>query len=81
LYLANPPKEYAPPGEVIESYSVGEKTYNVYKSSLLDEATVTLVERLQIFVLLFIEGGSYIDTTDIKWQIFLLYLPTRLLLH
>jgi histone acetyltransferase 1 len=73
LYLANP--SFNPPGEIIDSYHVNSNTYSVYKSSLEDEDTITLVDRLQLLVLLFIEGGSYIDTSDDRWQIYILYAP------
>ena len=72
LYLANP--RFEPPGEEIDSYMVGDATYTVYKSSLKDPKTVSLVDRLQIFVLFFIEGGSFIDTEDDRWQIYILYI-------
>ena len=70
LYLANP--SFNPPGELIHTYTINSNSYAVYKSSLRDAATVSLVRRLQLFILLFIEGGSYIDTTDDRWQIYLL---------
>jgi histone acetyltransferase 1 len=71
LHLANP--SFNPPGEKIDSYTVNSNTYTVYKSSLRDQNTIALVDRLQIFILLFIEGGSFIDTSDDRWQIFTLY--------
>lgn len=70
LYLSNP--SFKPPGEAVDSYTVNSKLYTVYKSSLQDEETVRLVNRLQLFVLLFIEGGSYIDINDDRWQIYVL---------
>jgi hypothetical protein len=45
----------------------------VCKSSLQDLDTVKLVERLELLALLYIEGGSYIDTSDDRWQIYILY--------
>lgn len=71
LYLANP--SFQPPGQVVDSYAVGSNTYTVYKSSLKDQSTQLLVKRLELSVLLFIEGGSFIDTTDDRWQIYILY--------
>ena len=70
VYLANP--SFAPPGQLIDSYDIDSVTYSVYKSSLRDQETVTLVQRLQLLVLLLIEGGSYIDTSDDRWQIYIL---------
>jgi histone acetyltransferase 1 len=78
MYLANP--SFTPPGELIDSYTLSSNTYSVYKSSLRDPQTVALVERLQLLVILFIEGGSYIDTSDDRWQICILYYTFQLLL-
>jgi histone acetyltransferase 1 len=72
MYLANP--SFKPPGDAIDSYTLNSNTYTVYKSTLEDPDTVTLLHRLQIFVLLFVEGGSYIEATDDRWQIYLLCL-------
>ena len=45
----------------------------VFQSSLKDPETVKLVDRLEFLVLLFIEGGSYIDLADDRWQVYILY--------
>jgi len=61
------------PGTLIDSYTDNSKRYIVFQSSLKDPETVKLVERLEFLVLLFIEGGSYIDIADDRWQIYILY--------
>ena len=71
MHLANP--SFTPPGQLIDSYVANSNTYSVYKSSLQDPNTLELVNRLQLFVLLFIEGGSFIDVSDDRWQIYVLY--------
>ena len=68
---------FSPPGEVIESYEVNGNTYTVYRASLRDPSALTLVSRLQILVLLFVEGGTYIDTSDDRWQIYILCAPCQ----
>jgi len=73
MYLANP--NFKPPGQKVDEYTANGKTYMVYKSSLADSETVALVDRLQILILFYIEGGSYIDTSDDRWQIYILYKP------
>lgn len=70
LYLANP--SFSHPGDFVDSYYVNSNTYSVYKSTLKDQNAITLVDRLQLLALLFIEGGSYIDTSDDRWQIYIL---------
>ena len=72
MYLANP--KFVPPGEKIDEYTANGNEYTVYKSSLSNSETVSLVDRLQLLILLFIEGGSYIDTSDDRWQIYILFL-------
>ena len=71
MHLANP--HFTPPGHLIESYVANSNTYSVYKSSLQDPITAELVNRMQLYVLLFIEGGSFIDVSDDRWQIYILY--------
>lgn len=71
MYLANP--SFTTPGTLIDSYTVDSKKYMVFQSSLKDPETVKLVDRLEFLVLLFIEGGSYIDLADDRWQVYILY--------
>lgn len=75
MYLANP--QFNPPGEKIDEYTANGNTYTVYKSSLADAETVSLVDRLQLLILLYIEGGSYIDTFDDRWQTYILFALIR----
>jgi histone acetyltransferase 1 len=70
LYLANP--VFNPLGELIDSYELHGNSYLVYRSSLSDPNTLAVVNRLQVFVVLLIEGGSYIDDEDDRWQIYIL---------
>lgn len=65
------------PGELVGSYSSGGNEYNIYKSKLSDPATLELHKRMQIFVLLFIEAGSYIDPSDDKWDLYFVYEKTE----
>lgn len=72
-YLESP--SFTMPGTLIDSYTADSKSYLVCKSSLQDHNTVKLVERLELLVLLFIEGGSFIDLADDRWQVYILYSP------
>lgn len=56
--------------EKIDEYTSKKEDYVVYKTNFRNEYSVKLLKRLQIFVLFFIEAGSYIDTTDLKWDLF-----------
>lgn len=63
--------------ELINTYNVKNEEFSIFKTSFQStegEKTkaVDLMKRLQIFVLLFIEAGSYIDTSDELWDLFIL---------
>ncbi len=63
------------PGEFIYGYESeeGGGYFGIFKTNLKDLLSLKLHLRMQIFVLLFIEAGSYIDETDPQWELFLLY--------
>lgn len=68
--------DWTPPGELATTFTKDGETYEVWKGSLADPAVRQLVKRIQIFVPLFIEGGTYIHTDepdDDRWTIFFLY--------
>ncbi|KAK3380222.1 acyl-CoA N-acyltransferase [Lasiosphaeria ovina] len=67
---------WTPPGELVTTFASGAATYEVWKSNLADPAVKQLVTRIQIFVPLFIEGGTDIDVDDPdadRWTVFFLY--------
>lgn len=62
------------PGEKMISFNDTEGTeFSVYKSDFKDLKCKTLHSRMEIFVLLFIEAGGYIDDTDEHWEVYILY--------
>ncbi|KAK9469640.1 acyl-CoA N-acyltransferase [Lipomyces arxii] len=65
--------EFTPPGVLMSSYSHDNKSYEVWKAPISDPLQQVLHYRMQIFVLLLVEGGSYIDATDDRWWIYTLY--------
>nr|ANS59908.1 putative B-type histone acetyltransferase HAT1 [Pestalotiopsis microspora] len=77
------PADWTPPGELIKTFERDGETYEVWKGNLADQAVKQLVKRLQILVLLYIEGGSYIgedaDGNDepeyslARWDVYFLY--------
>ncbi|KAK9772615.1 putative Histone acetyl transferase HAT1-like protein [Seiridium cardinale] len=77
------PTSWTPPGELIKTFERGSETYGVWKGSLADHAVKQLVNRIQILVLLYIEGGSYIgkdadgkdepDYSLARWNVYFLY--------
>lgn len=63
--------------ELINTYNVKNEEFSIFKTSFQTSEgektkAVDLMKRLQIFVLLFIEAGSYIDTSDELWDLFIL---------
>lgn len=71
-------KPFRPPGECLSSYKIGGKTFEVWHGSLADPAIQEIVQRMQIFVPFFIEGGTYINLGDLewtlrRWRVFFLY--------
>lgn len=61
--------------EVINRYKVKNESFKIVKTSFnngLNLNSVELLKRLQIFVLLFIEAGSYINTQDNLWDFYLI---------
>lgn len=62
------------PGTKVDSFTDTDgNEFTVYKSTFADELTRELHSRMQIFILLFIEAGSYIDMTDDHWELYMLY--------
>lgn len=71
--------DYGKEFELINSYNVKNEEFSVYKTNFKGKSNgpsngkaIELMKRLQIFVLLFIEAGSYIDTSDELWELFIL---------
>ncbi|KAI8993395.1 acyl-CoA N-acyltransferase [Pilobolus umbonatus] len=68
---------FKPRGEKIHEYTLNEEgkdcCYEIYKSSFSDLKFRDYHQRMQLFALVFIDGSSYIDDTDVKWEIYTVY--------
>ncbi|KAK8110780.1 acyl-CoA N-acyltransferase [Apiospora kogelbergensis] len=83
LAVKQTPNDWTPPGEVVNTIERDGETYEVWKGSLADPAVKQLVKRIQLLVLFYIEGGSYIgedadgkdepDYSLARWSVFFLY--------
>lgn len=71
---------WTPPGELWQSFPVGDVTHEIWRGSLRDPAVQQMIRRLQILVPFFIEGGTLLllpgeeedeDTLD-RWTVFFL---------
>jgi histone acetyltransferase 1 len=74
--------EWKPPGELLQSFAVGGKQYEIWKSPLVNDAARQIWKNMRILVLLFIEGATTEglddeDTLD-RWFLYLLYEVTPL---
>ncbi|ROT38780.1 histone acetyltransferase type B catalytic subunit [Sodiomyces alkalinus F11] len=79
------PPNWQPPGAPHDSFEAADGTYEIRKGSLADAAIRQLINRIEILVPLFIEGGSYIGREQhseepwkgpedaARWTVFLLY--------
>ncbi|XP_075221855.1 histone acetyltransferase 1 [Lycorma delicatula] len=71
-------KNFVPYGDLQHTFtSVGEdnkeRKYEIYHCDTSMKAFLSYHERLQTFLLWYIDGASYIDVDDEKWQFFILY--------
>ncbi|KAL1955856.1 hypothetical protein VTO42DRAFT_8014 [Malbranchea cinnamomea] len=62
-------KDFKPPGILVHSYTRKDRSYEIWAGSLADAEVRALLDRMQIFVSLFIEGGTPIETDDFKWTL------------
>ncbi|QIX00280.1 hypothetical protein AMS68_005797 [Peltaster fructicola] len=69
---------FIPPGERVRAYRRDGKQYEVRCASLADADAKRLLERMQILIPLFIEGGTMLqleqDWTTKRWKLFTLWL-------
>ncbi|KAI3343680.1 histone acetyltransferase type B catalytic subunit [Ustulina deusta] len=75
--------DWTPPGTLVKTTEKNGETYEIWRGTLADLAVKQLIRRIQITVLFFIEGGSYIgldaDGKDdpeyslARWSVFLVY--------
>lgn len=62
-------KKFNPPGKLVESYTSKGRSYEIWCAELTDLATRVLLERMQIFVSFFIEGGTPLLLNDQEWTL------------
>lgn len=66
---------WKPPGDLVGSVNNKDQTYEVWRSSLTSPIAKQLLQRVQILVPFFIEGGSCIEEEELdsRWDIFFFY--------
>lgn len=62
-------KDFRPPGKLVHTYTRGKRNYEIWAGSLVDADVRELLDRMQVFVSLFIEAGTHIETDDFEWTL------------
>ncbi|KOC13116.1 putative histone acetyltransferase type b catalytic subunit [Aspergillus flavus AF70] len=62
-------KDFVPPGKLVHNYVTRGRTYEIWAASLADPQVRRLLDRAQVFVSLFIEAGTPLETEDPEWTL------------
>ncbi|PVU92644.1 hypothetical protein BB561_003707 [Smittium simulii] len=68
--------DFTPNGKKIHQYTLSNENdcvYEIYENNFSDKEFRKFHQRLQTFVIFFIEGGQFVDDTDEKWTFYTLY--------
>ncbi|XP_059476458.1 histone acetyltransferase type B catalytic subunit isoform X2 [Neocloeon triangulifer] len=69
--------KFQPPGDKIHEFKVetedGDQTYEIYHATSQDTKMQAYCERMQTFIMWYIEAASFVDLEDTKWNFFLLF--------
>jgi histone acetyltransferase 1 len=60
---------FRPPGKLIKAYSRRGSEFEIWSGSLLDDQVRETIDRMQILISFFIEGGVPLNTTDADWTL------------
>ena len=71
-------KDFQPPGKQVNSYTSKGRHFEIWCGDLKDPAVQRVLQRMQIFVSFFIEGGTPLNLDDQewtieRWKVFLVY--------
>ncbi|KAI5966531.1 HAT1 [Candida pseudojiufengensis] len=66
-------QNYKIPGNKVDEFKIDNIEYEIYKIDLSSPEGLELHKRLQILVLLYIEAGSFIDSEDKLWDLYVFY--------
>ena len=67
--VVEPAIDFTPPGKLVESYDVDGRRYEIWLGELRDPAVRTLIERFQILIPMFIDGGLALNVHDQDWTL------------
>ena len=69
LQAASNLTSWKPPGELVKSYAVNGRSYEVWCGELTDPRIKELLERIQILVPFLIDGGLPLELQDQEWTL------------
>lgn len=77
----NTAKEWKPPGKLLESYTSKGRNFELWCGELKDKAVQKIIERIQILISFFIEGGTPLELDDQewtldRWRVYFMYAPS-----
>jgi len=70
-------ESFVPPGEKIHSYTHNDIEYEIYHGTINTPRLKEYHERMQTFVLWYIDAASFIEVDDEKWNFYLLFQKTK----
>lgn len=62
-------KDFKPPGELVRNYTSKGRNFEIWCGELTDPAVQRLIERIQVLILFFIDGGTMLALEDQEWSI------------
>ena len=62
-------KDFKPAGELIKKYTSRGRNFEIWCGELTDPAVQRLIERIQVLILFFIDGGTMLALDDQEWSI------------
>lgn len=65
--------EFKPPGEVIKTISTTDGDFEFYRAKFSSPGFRDYHRRMQIFLLFYIEGATYIDEEDDRWEVVMMF--------
>ncbi|KAJ2397266.1 histone acetyltransferase 1 [Coemansia sp. RSA 2559] len=66
-------REFRPHGKKCHEYVHQDTTYEIYDNAFDSEEFCEYHRRMQTFMLFYIEGAQFIDTSDEKWRVFTVF--------
>lgn len=71
--VENDARNWKPPGNKITEYKDGEEMFEVWYGKFSDARMRKYHQRMRTFMIWFVDGARYLDDTDEKWDVFMLF--------